>query len=415
VHDVTTEYRSRVYQTCKSEALRILAESPSAAAAADGVVRVLATSLSWPYVRLWILDPVLDRLRPAATHAAEQEQVLPLPTSFARGDGLAGACWERAEPIWVPDIRAADSPVLPEVAAASAYRAAGAIPVRSGDRITGVLTFFTYDPQEPEPALVLLLSGIAGSIGAYRERRRADELARNLAAATDEYVALVGHELRTPLTSITSYVQLIAENPDVTGELRELVEVVDRNSRRLRRLIEQLLDLAALEAGHLLLAVDLVDLAAVAGASVARARSAAAGRGIAIDAGVPDSLTLTGDADRLTQMLDGLLDNAIKFSPDGSTVRVTATGDDDTVTLTVTDTGIGLPADEQPLLFRRLYRGDNARHRGIPGNGLGLALSRAIVERHRGTITLAPHHPAGTTVTVRLPRFSDRPPPEAGR
>ncbi len=412
VHDVTAEYRSRVYQTCKSEALRILSESPSAAAAADGVVRLIATSLGWPYVRLWILDQVTDRMRPAATYAAENEPVLPLPTSFARGHGLAGVCWERGEPVWVPDIRAAGSPVLPEVAAACSYRAAGAIPVRSGDRITGVLTFFAYDQQEPEPALVLLLTGIAGSIGAYRERRRADELARNLAAATDEYVALVGHELRTPLTSITSYVQLIAESPGITGELRELVEVVDRNSQRLRQLIEQLLDLASIEAGHAVLSIEPVDLAAVVATSVALARSVAAARRIVIDTRVPDSLTLSGDPDRLTQMLHGLLDNAIKFSPDDPTVTVTATGDDETVTLIVTDTGIGLPADEQPQLFRRLYRGENARHRGIPGNGLGLALSRAIVEHHRGTITLAPHQPAGTTVTIRLPRSTDRRPAE---
>jgi PAS domain S-box-containing protein len=407
VHDVTAEYRSRIYQTCKNEILKALAESPNVTAAGDTVVRIIAISLGWPYVRLWMLDPVVDRLRPAATYTAEHEPAVPLPTSLARGHGLPGSCWQRGEPIWVADIRAADSPVLPEVVAATSYRAAGAIPVRSGDQINGVLTFFSYDQQEPEPGLGLLLSGIASSVGAYRQQRRADELARNLAATTDEYIALVGHELRTPLASITSYAQLIAESPDLTDDLRQLVEVVDRNSQRLSQLIEQLLDLAALEAGHAALSVEDVDLTDVVADSAALARPVALSRRITIGTRAPHPLTVAGDRARLTQMMHGLLDNAIKFSPDGSTVDVTATGDDDAVTLTVSDTGIGLPADEQPQLFRRLFRGNNARHRGIPGNGLGLALCRAVVEKHHGTITLAPHQPSGTTVTIRLPRLHD--------
>jgi signal transduction histidine kinase/CheY-like chemotaxis protein len=404
VHDVGTEYRSRVYQTCRNEVLKALAQSAGATAADDGVVRVLATTLGWPYARLWRLDPVAERLRPVATYSAEHEPPLPLPTSFAVGDGLAGVCWQRGAAVWVADIAAPDSPVLPEVAAASDHRAAGAVPVRSGDRVIGVLTFYAGEQPEPDPTLMLLLAGIADSLGASWEQRRAEELALNLAATTDEYVALVGHELRTPMTSIAAYVQLLGDSPELPGELRELVAVVDRNAQRLRYLIEQLLDLAAIETGHLAIASEEVNLHEVVEAAVAHAGRAAAERDITIEARSPETLTVTGDADRLTQMLHGLLDNALKFSHRNATVTVTATADDGSAQLTVADTGIGLPTDEQPQLFRRLYRGDNARHRGIPGNGLGLAMSRVIVERHRGTITLAENRPSGTKVTVRLPR-----------
>jgi len=404
VHDVTTEYRSRIYRTCKNEVLKALAQSPNAAAADDSVLRVLATTLRWTYARLWLLDPVADRLRPAATYTADGEPPLPLPTSFARGDGLAGACWERDEMLWVPDIGAVGSPVLPEVAAATGRGAAGAVPVRGGDRITGVLTFYTGDRQQPGSALMLLLTGIADSIGAFWEQRRAEDLARNLAATTDEYIALVGHELRTPMTSIAAYVQLLTDTPDLPAEIRELLAVVDRNAQRLRYLIEQLLDLAAVETGHVAIAAEDVDLADIAAVAVSHAREAAAQRHITVEVNVPEALHVTGDADRLSQMLHGLLDNALKFSHPHSKVTVTASAEDGTIQLTVADTGIGLPNDEQPQLFRRLYRGDNARHRGIPGNGLGLALSRVVAERHHGTITLAANHPAGTTVTVRLPR-----------
>jgi PAS domain S-box-containing protein len=404
VHDVTTEYRSRIYQTCKNDVLKALAESPSAADAVDNVIKILAITLGWPYVRLWSVDPLTERLRPTAIYTAEDETHLPLPASFAPGQGLAGKCWQRGEMLWVPDIHAVDSMVLPEVAAAADYRAAGAVPVRSGDQTTGVLTFFTYDQQEPEPSLLLLLSGIVGNISALREQRRAEELARNLAATTDDYIALVGHELRTPLTSITAYTELLTESPSLPPELRELVDVVDRNSRRLRDLIDQLLDLAALESGHSPLVIEDVDLATVVAATTAQEQTAASSRGITIDNRTAGTLIVPGDIDRLTQLVSALLDNAVKFSADGSTVTVTATPEEGTVTLTVTDNGAGLPTDEQHELFRRLYRGANARHRGVPGNGLGLALCRVITETHGGTITLAPHDPTGTTVTVRIPR-----------
>ncbi|GAA0461591.1 hypothetical protein Ade02nite_16160 [Paractinoplanes deccanensis] len=404
VHDITVEYRSRVYRACKSEVLRALAESPDSVAATDAVVRIVGSTLGWPYVRLWLVDPVTDRLRPAAHYTAPGRPELPMPTSLGRGQSLAGVCWERGDMVWVPDIHAPDSPVLPEIAAAANYRAGGAIPVRSGDRIAGVMTYFTYEQHEPEPSLVLLLAGVVDSVGAYREQRRADDLARNLAATTDEYIALVGHELRTPLTSITSYAELLAESPELTADLRDLVEVVCRNGRRLHELVGQLLDLAALDAGHSVLTVAELDLGDVVDTAVGQVVAAAEARDITVETRTSGSLALAGDAGRLTQMLHGLLDNALKFSQDGAIVTVTATGDDGTVTLTVTDTGAGLPAGELPHLFRRLYRGDNARHRGVPGNGLGLALSRAIVEHHQGTITLGAHRPRGTAVTVRLPR-----------
>ncbi|MEV4639888.1 ATP-binding protein [Actinoplanes sp. NPDC049548] len=401
VQDITLAYRSRLYQACKTEVLKALAESTSAAEARAQVVRTVGDMLGWRTVRLWLVDPVTDRLRVEAVYTGPNERPLPIPASMARGEGLAGQCWQRGELLWVTDLHAEDSPVLPEVVAATEFRAGGAVPVRSGEHITGVMTFFSYDQQEPEPALALLLTGVAGSIGAHVQQHRADDLAHHLAAATDEYVALVGHELRTPLTSISAYIELLAEAPGLTPDLRELAQVVDRNSRRLRDLVDQLLDLAALDAGHRTITVGEVNLTEVTGAAVA----AAGERRITFETRLMPGLTMTGDSDRLRQVVDNLVDNAVKFSPDGSTVTVDLTGDDETIVLTVTDNGIGLPGDDRPALFRRLYRGDNARHSGIPGNGLGLALCRAVVERHHGTITLSRHEPAGTTVTVRLPRL----------
>jgi PAS domain S-box-containing protein len=406
VHDVTAEHRARQYEGCKTEVLKALAQAPDTAVAASEVLRAIATTLDWPYLRLWLVDEVADVLRPVATWTAPGERPLPIPATLARGAGLAGRAWDRGDLVWVPDIHAEDSPVLAMVAAGSPFRAAAAVPVRRGERVTGVLAIFSHAYLGPDPALAVLLTGIAGNIGAYLEQRRADELTRHLAASTDEYIALVGHELRTPLTSISAYTDLIAESPDDTplGELRELLQVVARNNHRLRTLVEQLLDLAALESGQADLHVAAVDLAAVVAAAVAAGAAAAEAQGITMGADLPGPLGIPGDPDRLRQVVDSLISNAVKYSPPGSEVTVALAADDDVATLTVADAGIGVPDDDQPHLFRRLFRGSNARHSGVPGTGLGLALSRAVVERHRGTITLSARRPAGTVVTVRLPR-----------
>jgi signal transduction histidine kinase len=266
--------------------LKVLARAPDTASAASQMLHAVGTTLNWPYMRLWGVDTVTDRLRPIATFTAPDQPPLPIPDSVAPGVGMAGQCWQQGEPIWVPDIQAADSPVLPEIAAGNPYRAAGAVPVRSGDTVTGVMTFFSYRRQEPDPGLSVLLSGIAGHIGAYLAHRRADELARQLAATTQEYIALVGHELRTPLTSIGTCAELISDEPDTTriGDVRPMLDTISRNNTQLRNLIDQLLDLAALDSGYAPLTITTVNLSDVAAEAIGRVRSTCEHRRVTINA-----------------------------------------------------------------------------------------------------------------------------------
>jgi PAS domain S-box-containing protein len=411
VQDVTAEHDAQRYQDCKSAVLKVLARTPDTATAGGQILQAMASTLGWPYMRLWRVDPVTDRLVPIATYTAPGAQPLPIPESISCGEGLAGVCWQRGELMWVPEIHADDSPLLPNIIAASPYRAAGAVPIRTGEAVTGVMTFFSHRRQELEPALAMLLTGIAGNVGAYLEHRRADELALQLAASTDEYLALVGHELRTPLTSIGAYAELIADSPDNTtlDEIRDMVDAITRSNSQLRHLVDQLLDLAAVEAGHAPLTMTTIDLPTLTTDAVGAIEPTCRDRGITITIDLPAPLPVPGDADRLRQVLDHLLSNAASYSPDDSTITISATRDGDTAVLTITDQGTGIPTNEHPKLFRRLYRGSNARHTGIPGAGLGLALTRAILARHQGTITLTPADPAGTTATIRLPGTSNPP------
>ncbi|BFU45566.1 ATP-binding protein [Krasilnikovia sp. MM14-A1004] len=410
VHDVTSQHWAAQYESCKDAVLRVLAEVPDPDAAARLVLHAVATTLGWPYMRLWLHDPLTDRLRPAAIFTAPGEEPVPVPHRMAYGQGLAGLCWQRGELMWVPDIHAPDSPMLRMVSEGSGYRAAGAVPVTSGNTITGVMTFFSHQRQEPEPALGILLTGVAGHLGAYLEHRRANNLATQLAVSVQEYIALVGHELRTPLTSIGAYTELIATEPDATtiGEVRDLLSVVTRNNDRLLDLIDQLLDLAALESGHAGLDRSGVNLTTVVADAVNTVMPLAEQHHIGIHTQLPTRLIVPGDAHRLHQAISNLLDNAVRYSTDRTDVTVTLNDDNVAAVLTITDTGPGVPTAEYPLLFRTLYRGSNARRTGTPGTGLGLPLTRAIVALHRGTLTVTPSDPHGTTATLRIPLSDPR-------
>src|SRR6185312_14783454 len=113
MHDVTTQHRNRQYQHCENEVLKVIADHPHAADATDRILHAIGVTLGWPYLRLWLVADVTDLLRPAGVHADPQSRPLPVPVSMARGDGLAGSCWQRADLIWVPDLHGPDSPVLP--------------------------------------------------------------------------------------------------------------------------------------------------------------------------------------------------------------------------------------------------------------------------------------------------------------
>ena len=249
---------------------------------------------------------------------------------------------------------------------------------------------------------------------AEREARAAAEAAQRVLAAQneqlreldrlkDEFIALVSHELRTPLTSIRGYIELILEDEMLSPRQRKYLEVADRNSDRLLRLVGDLLFLAQLEAGTLELEPGWVDLAAIAAESAAAAAPAAETKSIAVTLETDEVPPLAGDPARIAQVVDNLVSNAIKFTPDEGSVTVRVVRDGDEAVLEVRDTGIGIPAEELPHLFERFFRTTQATARAIQGTGLGLAISRRLVEAHAGRITVQSREGAGTVFRVALP------------
>jgi signal transduction histidine kinase len=227
---------------------------------------------------------------------------------------------------------------------------------------------------------------------------------RELDRMRDAFVATVSHELRTPLTSISGFLEMMEDEEHALGTAgRQYLDVIRRATERLHALVEDLLCVAQIEAKRIELALAPVDLGALAARAVESARPAAAERAIALAVVTDHPPAVLGDAKRLSQVLDNLVSNAVKFTPDGGSVTIEVGANGAGARLVVADTGIGVPADEQTQVFSRFFRASSATRRAIPGTGLGLAICHALVEQHGGAIEFRSREGEGTEVVVTLP------------
>jgi signal transduction histidine kinase len=221
----------------------------------------------------------------------------------------------------------------------------------------------------------------------------------------DEFVALISHDLRTPLTSIIGYVELSLEDvePPLDEERRGYLQIVSRSSERLLRLVDDLLFVARLQAGRLILERSQLDLSTIAAQAAQEARPRAETKELELEFIGGSPVMIEGDKGRLFQLLDNLISNAIKFTPEGGRVEVRAVPANGVAVLEVSDTGIGLGPDESELVFDRFFRSSRVVAQQVPGTGLGLFIARAIVEAHAGTIAASTREGGGTTFHVELP------------
>jgi signal transduction histidine kinase len=218
----------------------------------------------------------------------------------------------------------------------------------------------------------------------------------------DEFVSSVSHELRTPLTSIRGYVDLLLEQPGLDVESTGFLHIVSRNADRLDRLVADLLHTAQVDEGPMHVVRTRTDLAAVVRESVEAAQPVADSAGLYLDLEAPEQLWVMVDAQRIAQVVDNLISNAIKYTHQGGvTVRVTE--DLTRVEVAVSDTGIGIEARDRDRLFTRFFRARHAEEQSIQGVGLGLSITKSIVESHGGRIEVESEIGKGSVFRVRLP------------
>ena len=241
--------------------------------------------------------------------------------------------------------------------------------------------------DEPESTL-LIVHDITALIEAERARER--------------LAATVSHELRNPLTAIIGHADLALDDPDLSPKVREQLEVIAGAGERMQKLISEILansrgvfrdkDTA-----------KTADAIRIITSSLESFRPAAAARRVAILDDLPDAAEVVGDAFRLRQAFDNILSNAIKYTPGGGSVRLTADAHSDSLVLRFADTGIGISAEDLPHIFDPYFRSRAARDSAAPGTGLGMGIVRGIIEENGGSVTLESEVGSGTRVTVTLP------------
>nr|WP_226679901.1 ATP-binding protein [Sutcliffiella horikoshii] len=242
---------------------------------------------------------------------------------------------------------------------------------------------------------------IRGAVAVIRdmtEERRLDKLRK-------DFIANVSHELRTPISMLQGYSEAIVD--DIAGtdeEKKELASVIYDESLRMGRLVNDLLDLARMEAGHISLNYEHANIVAFVEKITRKFQGLAKEKSIVLQSHVEDNGVIRMDVDRMEQVMTNLVDNAIRHTGDGGIITIHAKLINDGVKIDVKDSGHGIPEEDLPFVFERFYKADKARTRGRAGTGLGLAIVKNIIEAHRGTISVHSKENEGTTFSMYIPQ-----------
>jgi signal transduction histidine kinase len=243
--------------------------------------------------------------------------------------------------------------------------------------------------------------GFLGRLWTLRDVTQQRELDR----LKDDFVATVSHELRTPLTSMMGFLEMIREGEagELNDEQKRFLAIVYRSSERLQRLVGDLLFVARLDANGLQLQFGEAKLDDIVRDAVEASGALARSREVSLVAEVDELPPVSGDKERLSQLVGNLVSNALKFTPAGGSVIARTFVDGGHAVVEIADTGIGIPLGEQSRLFQRFFRSSTATEQAIPGTGLGLVISRAIAEAHGGTVSVTSLPGEGTTFRVEIP------------
>ncbi|HEV7907817.1 MAG TPA: GAF domain-containing sensor histidine kinase [Pseudonocardiaceae bacterium] len=403
--------QARAQARMREAGLRVR-EHVSVNAALDTAVRVLGPAFRADMAVVRLAGAGAQGQRTAWWSAKEQTGARPLsaePVAWLADRHARGDVWRsgnvRSEPNGAPE-RERDE--LLAVGAVSALT----VPFGAGPKPDGAITLVRCAGDVPwVPAEVEAAGQVASDVARWvqqshlyeREQRLAAQL-RELDRSKDVFLSTVSHELRTPLTSISGFVELLADRASgpLNDDQRQMLEIVERNTIRLRGMIEDLLTLSRIETGTFKTVRERTDVTELVSRAV---RAIGAPANLTLYAHCPPNpLMAELDPHQIERVLTNLLSNAVKFTPAGGEVVVSAREDGDDLVLSISDTGMGIPHEDQPDLFTRFFRASNAVEASIPGTGLGLTIVRNIVTNHDGEVTLRSEPGEGTTVSVRLPR-----------
>jgi PAS domain S-box-containing protein len=422
--DITERKRTESRMALQYEVTKILSESNDFVESMRQILQTVCRSLDWAAGALWRIDHGGDAMRCLEMcHVTSMETPefdrMTKTLVLKKGMGLPGRIWELGKPAWINNVSADDNFSRAAVANREGLRSAFGFPVLLGGEVSWVIEFFSPEIREPDEELLQLLSGIGRQIGQFTQRKQAEEeradlLKREQTARADaekanrlkdEFLATLSHELRTPLNAVIGWSRMLGSGRLDREGSRHALEVIERNAWAQKQIIEDILDVSRVITGKLQLNLSSVDLVAVVDAALDAVRPAMEAKEIQIETLIDTSLRMiTGDADRLQQVVWNILSNAAKFTPNRGKVEISVSQTNSHVLIQVKDSGPGIDLTFLPHVFERFRQADGSTTRTHGGLGLGLAIVRHLVELHGGTISVENREDGqGAIFTVRLP------------
>jgi PAS domain S-box-containing protein len=422
--DITERKRTESRFALQYAVTKILSESADVNEGAKNILLATCETLDWQVGVLWKVDIKEGVLRSldichvgsSQTPAFDQAS---RNSVFKKGVGLPGRIWEIGKPMWIDNV--VEDPNFPRapVALREGLRGAFGFPIFEGREVWGVIEFLSPEIREPDDELMQLAIGIGAQIGQFAQRKRAEaesaELFERERAARadaekanrlkDEFLATLSHELRTPLNAVIGWSRMLASGRLDRENSKHAIEVIERNAWAQKQIIEDILDVSRVITGKLQLNLSPVDLITVVDAALDAVRPAMEAKEIRIETIIDASLRMiSGDPDRLQQVIWNILSNAAKFTPDGGSVEISVNQTDTHVLIQVADNGPGIDPAFLPHVFERFRQADGSTTRTHGGLGLGLAIVRHLVELHGGTISVQNRtDEQGAIFTLRLP------------
>jgi PAS domain S-box-containing protein len=408
-----------------------VALSKSVAAAANEALTVegafqvcvdeICRHTGWPIGHVYMHDTDGgDELAPTAIWHLKDRQTfetfrrVTMTTLFAPGEGLPGRVVAERRSVCIRDVTADSNFPRARKAKDIGVRGGFGFPVFVGAEVAAVLEFFTEEAAELDRETHEVMIQVGNQLGRVIERARAEtallqskETAEYANRTKSEFLATMSHELRTPLNAIIGFSEVMMQ--EMFGPLghtnyQDYAQDIRASGNHLLNIINDILDVSKAEAGMIDLADERVDLSDLIEASLRLVRPRAEEKNLAFDLNLPDApVRIVGDGRRLKQVLLNLLSNAVKFTTEGTaSIRLRASHADG-VTLQVTDTGIGIAEPDLHRIMEPFTQVDSTLSRTYDGTGLGLPLSRALIELHGGELTVDSSFGKGTVATVRLP------------
>jgi PAS domain S-box-containing protein len=383
----------------------------------------LCSATGWSYGEAWLPSADGERLELASFYAASDVKAEPLTVAsagvtFERGRSLPGRTWDSRTIEWSNN-EGGTGVVSPRQQAASncGFKAAVGIPVMSGPDVVAVMTFFMDRPLHTDDRHTQMVSVVANQAGAMIDRRRSQrryeadlEAARDAAEAASraksDFLSRMSHELRTPLNSVIGFANVIRKNKygRLAPEELDYLDRISTNGRHLLSLVNDVLDIAKVEAGRLTVSKSMVYVDVLLEETVAQLQGATRAAGVDFRAESPDDmLPVDTDGVLLRQVLINLTGNALRFTHAGSVVlSAEADGEGHTTRIHVRDTGIGIPQDRLGAIFEPFEQADESTHKQYGGTGLGLAISKSICDALGFGLTVESVPGKGSAFTITV-------------